>query len=122
MKNGLRVIVCGGRNYCDEPLLDVTLASIDAARPFHAIIHGNARGADRMAGRWADKHNIRNCPVPAEWAKHGNAAGPIRNKNMLGMSPDLVVAFPGGKGTRNMVKQARAAGVEVIEVKRSVDS
>ena len=29
--------------------------------------------------------------------------------------PDLVVAFPGGRGTENMKKLAREAGVEVIE-------
>ena len=30
--------------------------------------------------------------------------------------PDLVVAFPGGAGTLNMVMQARKAGVRVIEI------
>ena len=28
--------------------------------------------------------------------------------------PDLVVAFPGGAGTANMIEQARAAGVRVF--------
>ncbi|MEM9912925.1 MAG: hypothetical protein AAF922_19365 [Pseudomonadota bacterium] len=46
----------------------------------------------------------------------GRAAGPIRNKEMLDEGcPDLVVAFPGGRGTANMVKQAQAAGVEVLD-------
>jgi hypothetical protein len=31
--------------------------------------------------------------------------------------PDLVVAFPGGRGTANMVKQVRGTGVNVLEVK-----
>ena len=54
-----------------------------------------------------------------DWEKHGRAAGPIRNKLMLDEGrPDLVVAFPGGRGTANMVKQASAASVEVIEVRR----
>lgn len=30
--------------------------------------------------------------------------------------PSLVVAFPGGEGTADMVRKARAAGVEVVEV------
>jgi hypothetical protein len=34
--------------------------------------------------------------------------------------PDLVVAFPGGRGTANMVKQARAAAVKVLEAKTAV--
>jgi ABC-type sugar transport system substrate-binding protein len=30
--------------------------------------------------------------------------------------PDIVVAFPGGTGTADMVRRARKAGVVVIEV------
>ncbi len=52
---------------------------------------------------------------PAEWSKYGRRAGPIRNKQMLDVGkPHLVVAFPGGAGTANMVKQAKAAGVPII--------
>ena len=29
--------------------------------------------------------------------------------------PELVIAFPGGNGTADMVERAKAAGVEVIE-------
>lgn len=31
--------------------------------------------------------------------------------------PDLVIAFPGGRGTADMVRRARAAGIEVREIK-----
>lgn len=63
--------------------------------------------------------NHRHRPVrafPADWHRDGKAAGPIRNRRMLleGM-PDLVVAFPGGRGTADMVRRARAAGIEVVE-------
>jgi hypothetical protein len=34
---------------------------------------------------------------------------------MIEWRPDLLVAFAGGKGTADMVRRARAAGVEVIE-------
>ena len=45
----------------------------------------------------------------ADWDKFGRAAGPIRNAQMLREGkPDLVVAFPGGRGTANMVAQAKA--------------
>jgi hypothetical protein len=35
---------------------------------------------------------------------------------MLEYGPDLVVAFPGGRGTADMVRRAKAAGCEVLEV------
>lgn len=38
-------------------------------------------------------------------------AGPIRNSFMLALGPDLVLAFPGGRGTADMVRQASEAGV-----------
>jgi hypothetical protein len=65
----------------------------------------------------AGKHRVLEMiEVPAEWETHGRKAGPIRNARMLEHKPDLVVAFPGGKGTANCVAQARGMGVEVLEV------
>lgn len=114
----LRVIVCGGRDFRDIDLLENTLDRIHAERgPILHLWHGNARGADCLASYWARrKEGVREHATPANWSKYGLRAGPIRNQNMLGQKPDLVIAFPGGKGTADMVKRAKAAGVEVIEV------
>jgi hypothetical protein len=80
------------------------------------LIHGDANGADRLAGEWGTARGITVEAHPADWKKHGRAAGPIRNQKMLEETPALVVAFPGGKGTADMVKKARQAGVEVFVV------
>lgn len=54
-------------------------------------------------------------------ARLGRAAGPMRNKQMLEEGkPDLVVAFPGGAGTENMVKQAKAAGIRVLRIETAI--
>ena len=54
---------------------------------------------------------------PADWAKHGKAAGPIRNAEMLTeFLPDYIVAFPGGKGTADMLRKAEKARVTNIEI------
>lgn len=123
---GIRVIVCGGRDYADYVALSAFMGQFHRERPIKHLHHGNARGADIMAHGWAMSLNqsaapgerrwISVHPCPANWKRDGNAAGPIRNKNMLGQKPDVVIAFPGGKGTAHMVKIARQAGVEVIEV------
>jgi hypothetical protein len=53
----------------------------------------------------------------ADWKGLGRKAGPIRHQQMLDESqPALVVAFPGGRGTADMVCRARGADIEVIEV------
>ncbi len=81
------------------------------------IISGAAKGVDSVAIDWAITNWLSFKEFPANWDKYGKAAGPIRNKQMLEEGkPDLVVAFPGGRGTANMVKLAKEAGVEVIEI------
>jgi len=113
----LRVLVCGGRDFNDTLMVYRTLDLIHRANMIDVLIEGNASGADRMGGYWARKNRVDNLKFPADWKAHGRAAGPIRNMKMLAEGePDLVVAFPGGKGTADMKRQAIAAGVEVLEI------
>ena len=114
----MRVLVCGGRGFSDWVLLGNTLDKFHLQSPFTVLIHGAAPGADTLADEWADTRGIEIHWFRADWKKYGKAAGPIRNTRMLEEGrPDLVIAFKGGKGTRNMIDQARAANVavEVIE-------
>jgi hypothetical protein len=120
----MRVLVCGGRDYNDRDHIWNELCRLDIERgPFTCVIHGAARGADYEAMIWAqcERNNGRkvlHAPFVAEWDKYGRAAGSIRNARMLREGrPDLVIAFPGGKGTANMIGQAKAKGVEVIQIK-----
>jgi len=111
----VKVLVCGGRNFNDYTRLFVALR---VAEQFHGkiteIIHGGASGADTLAGQYAALWGIPCTVFPADWKTHGRAAGPIRNALMLEQgAPDRVVAMPGGRGTQDMVKKAKAAGIPV---------
>lgn len=78
------------------------------------IISGCAKGADSVAVDWSIVNWLPCHKYSADWETHGKAAGPIRNQQMLDEGkPDLVVAFPGGKGTADMVRRAKKAGVKV---------
>src|SRR5215472_6858890 len=111
----IRVLVCGGRDFDDRAALETALDRLHAQRRFTLLIAGGARGADTMAEQWARDRGIRTRIYMARWNIYGRAAGPIRNARMLRKGrPDLVVAFPGGKGTAGMVALARDAGVEVV--------
>ena len=114
----MRVLVCGGRTYSDVSRVWEVLCAIEFERGgISCIIHGAARGADRLAERWAHTFGVLKDAYPAYWATHGKAAGAIRNKQMIVEGkPDLVVAFPGGRGTANMVQQARLHGIDVMEI------
>lgn len=113
----MRVIVCGGRDYGLDPIerahINGCLDDFHGQHPITFLWHGNAAGVDRIAGTWGQLHNVRVTAVPAEWAKHGKRAGPIRNQNMLGQGIHAVIAFPGGRGTADMVHRAEKAGVPV---------
>lgn len=112
----MKTLVCGGRDYADWRHLQATLEGLHADRPISLLIAGGATGADDLAARWAQFMKLPVCVFPANWKHEGRAAGPLRNRAMLAFgTPDLVVAFPGGRGTEGMMKLAREAGVEVIE-------
>lgn len=110
-----RVLVCGGRDFAGEALLCRVLDNAAAGRRV-VLVHGMAQGADMLADAWARRRGHSILGFRADWDKHGRAAGPIRNQRMIdkGM-PELVVAFPGGRGTADMVRRAREANIEVIE-------
>lgn len=114
----MRVLVCGGRDFSDTVLLYRTLDSLREREQVDCIIEGAARGADRIAGYWAKKNRIDLRLFPADWSL-GKKAGHVRNKQMLDEGkPDLVIAFPTdqSRGTWDMVRQSKAAGVEVVVV------
>lgn len=109
----MKVIVCGGRDYQDRDAVFAALDKAHAKRPFEMVIHGGARGADTLAGQWAELRGIFSARVDALWDAHGRAAGYRRNRAMLELFPEGVIAFPGGRGTADMVRAAREAGVKV---------
>jgi hypothetical protein len=113
----MRVLVCGGRTFADQALLEATLDRLHHIRVFTTLIEGDAVGADRMAGAWADARGIAHEVFKADWEGQGSKAGPLRNLRMLEEGrPDLVIAFPGRSGTAHMKRIAREAGVAVVEI------
>jgi len=98
----------------------------DAAKV--TIVHGACpTGADAIADDWAIGNFLVPERHPADWAKHGRAAGPIRNREMVGLGADISTAFigdcssprcnVGGKhpshGATGCADLAEAAGIPV---------
>lgn len=112
----MRILVCGGRDYKNYLRVDEELNNIKKENDIVEIIVGGAKGADTFAEQWAFGFDQPCHRYPANWKVHGKPAGMLRNRAMLSLNPDLVIAFPGGKGTANMVQLARDAGIPVKEV------
>jgi len=111
----MRILVCGGRDFVDRDFVYQMLDGIAEGVDQISVIHGNARGVDRLADDWAmGKHET--VVFSADWGTHGKAAGPIRNQQMLDEGkPDIVVAFPGGRGTADMIRRAKRDGVQIVK-------
>jgi hypothetical protein len=111
----MKVLCCGDREWKNWSLIRKTLSGLG---PNTCIIEGEARGADKMC-RWvAEQLGYEVRKYPADWALHGKAAGPIRNRQMFDTEkPDLVIAFhndlENSKGTKDMVEYARSKGCPV---------
>ena len=111
------ILVCGGRDFHDLELLDATLTRVHlhSDTPIRLLIEGDCRGADRMARGWALTKGIHYATIPALWYFYGTSAGPKRNAVMLELPVDAGVAFPGGRGTADMVRKLKAKNIPVIE-------
>lgn len=109
----MRMLVCGGRDYFDAERIELVL---DILAPSF-VIHGDARGADSLAANWAVRRGVPHKCFVADWQQYGRSAGAKRNRQMLAEGkPQLVVAFPGGVGTHDMVGAAMQWGVPVVEL------
>lgn len=116
------VLICGGRNYNNDKIVYDILDALHEKDAISELIEGGAKGADWLAGKWARHRKVQCRTFPANWNKYGPAAGPLRNQEMLDKSkPALVVAFPGGRGTKDMIGRARHAGISVLEVADIID-
>lgn len=112
----MRLIVTGGRDYHDKELVHKIL---DALKPIHLATGACPTGADHHAATWPARQSVvYYTPYPANWDQHGKAAGPMRNAHMIeDFKPDLLLAFPGGRGTISCIDEARKRGVPVLMVK-----
>lgn len=119
----MTVLVCGGRTYRRIAFAYATLSALHAETPITVLVQGGARGADWIGKSWAAAHGVPMREFRAQWGVYGRRAGFLRNREMLTVGqPALVVAFPGGPGTADMVRQARAAGVRILEPQEPLHS
>lgn len=123
-----RILVTGSRDWSDPEAvygaLNATLREAWLAGCTRVIVvHGGARGADRHAGEWTRfPHHYADVPVieevhPADWNRHGKAAGHIRNQEMVDLDAHVCLAFflrsALNRGTQDCVRRAEKAGIPV---------
>lgn len=121
-----KVLICGGRDFEDYIMFNNVMSKLPQMlngqldKSF-CVIEGGATGADRLARNWARLGGQPHMCMDANWGFYGMGAGPVRNGWMLKHAqPHVVVAFPGGNGTKDMMNQAVKAGITVYDVARGI--
>lgn len=116
----IRVLVFGGRDFDNWAKLDEVLSNFfyrDHPSKVPVLIEGGAIGVDFLARVWAKHHGFDFEEYPAQWKKHGKAAGAIRNQQMIDEGyPDFAIGFPGGTGTADMIRRLKKNNIKLIEV------
>lgn len=115
----MKVLVTGDRFWDDpDPIED----ALQYLGPFVTVIHGNCKGADKLAEKAAANLHLPVIACPADWKRFGRGAGPKRNAYMIdNLQPDLVLAFhpdlESSKGTKDCVDKALYAEIPVVYIR-----
>lgn len=109
----MKTIIAGGRSYS---LTDEDYAFVDEIHkesPITEVVSGGALGADLGGEFWASNNKVPVKKFTADWTRYGKGAGYIRNQHMADYADRLIV-FPGGKGTADMMRKAKAKGIPIF--------
>ena len=119
----MRILITGSREWWDTlPIVGALLGAVPSEADLRdvTVVHGGARGADELADRAARDLGFLVEEHPADWAKHGKAAGFIRNQEMVNAGADICLAFlksgAANRGTKDCIGRAEAAGIPVRRI------
>ena len=129
---GFKLIIAGGRDFMDKTLLkesiseyikenalelaDLTVVSgHNVTSKYDKELHTYLYyGADRLGEDFAVENNLQINLYPADWKRHGKAAGPIRNRQMAATADGLLAFWDGqSRGTKSMIEFAKQKGLVV---------
>jgi hypothetical protein len=109
----MRVIIAGSRTITDASLIEK--AVIASGFEVTELVWGGAAGVDTLAYGWAHERGIPDKSFPADWKRHGKAAGPSRNCEMAAYAEALIAIWDGkSPGTQHMFAEAKRRGLQVF--------
>lgn len=117
----INLIIAGGRDFSDDYLMSEILGAFYNKHSTDdvTVLCGEARGADKMGRMFAEgpfKWMVES--YPANWDKHGKAAGPLRNIQMAENATHLIAFWDGkSRGTKHMIDEATKRNL-IVEVVR----
>lgn len=108
-----RILLTGSRAWTDDLAIRVALAPYRHAERPAVLVHGDCRGADRIAAATWRCWRLADEPHPADWATHGRAAGILRNRHMVTLGAVVCLAFirDDSPGATHCARLATDAGI-----------
>lgn len=113
----MKLIIAGSRDIEDYDLVRSLVMKSGFWKKYGKkieVVSGMARGIDKVGVDFAKKNGLQLHARPADWDKHGKAAGHVRNSEMANEADALLAVWDGeSPGTKGMIQIARAKGLEV---------
>ena len=111
----MKVIIAGSRGITNPTHLDIAvLMAKDMGIKPTEIVSGGAVGVDKMGEHIATLNNIPIKQFLPDRKRHGKAAGPIRNKQMVDYADALIAVWDGkSKGTLSTIQYAQEKGIQI---------
>jgi len=101
----MKIVIFGSRGIEDIRAVESAMEACGMASLVTEIVSGGARGVDRLGERYARQYGILCKIFPAQWAKYGKSAGPLRNAEMAKYADYGVAVWDGvSRGTAHMLK------------------
>ena len=114
----MNLAIVGSRTFNDWILFELEVSKLIKQYPeINTIISGGAKGADKLAEKYAKNYKLKKIIHYPEWDVWGNSAGMIRNKKII-KDADILIAFWDGKssGTENVIRLASIKGIPFIKI------
>jgi hypothetical protein len=108
----MKTIIAGSRSIRDYELLEevVRISGIDVTE----VVSGGARGVDTLAIQYATLKELSIHLIKPNWKEYGNAAGMIRNTEMVNNAEALIALWDGeSKGTQDVIQKATKKGLKI---------
>ena len=103
----MKVIIAGSRDFDDYEMLRKYCDFLLQSQTDIEVVSGTAKGADQLGEKYATERGYKIKRFPADWDKHGKAAGYIRNEEMAKYADSLIAFWNGNsKGTEHMINLA----------------
>lgn len=107
----MKTIIAGCRDMNDWGIVMQAIENSGFGPGTTEVVSGGAQGVDYIGEGLAEKSGVPVKRFPADWKKHGRAAGPIRNREMAQYADRLIAVWDGkSSGTKNMIEEMQKLG------------